>query len=152
MAYTVMGDTVNTASRLSDAAPPGAILVSRDTCRLTHEAFTFVALDPLAVKGKREPLAVYELQQAKLHPGKSRGLKELAPALVRREREMAQLQFVMHELERGRGRIVTLAGDAGIGKSRLLAELKQLALQTADARRRTPAPSGSRETVAFAPA
>jgi class 3 adenylate cyclase/tetratricopeptide (TPR) repeat protein len=122
LAYTVMGDTVNTASRLGDAARPGQILVSRDTHRLVHEAFTFLALEPLTLKGKRGPLTVFELQHARLQPGKSRGLKDLASAFVARRREMAQLRDVMQELAAGRGRIVTLTGEAGIGKSRLMAE------------------------------
>jgi class 3 adenylate cyclase/tetratricopeptide (TPR) repeat protein len=122
LSYTVMGDTVNTASRLEDASQPGQILVSRDTYRLTQAAFTFLALDPITVKGKREPLSVFELQRAKLHPGKSRGLKGLHSSLVGREREMAQLRHVLAELEAGRGHIVMITGEAGIGKSRLTAE------------------------------
>ena len=122
LSYTVMGDTVNTASRLQDAAEPGQILVSRDTYRLTQAAFTFLALDPLTVKGKRKPLTVFQLQRARLHPGKSRGLMELASAFVGREHDLAQLRGVARELEVGRGHIVTISGEAGIGKSRLLAE------------------------------
>ena len=88
MDYTVMGDTVNTASRLEDAAQPGQILVSRSTYRLTQAAFTFQPFEPLTVKGKRAPLTVFGLQRAKLHPGKARGLTGLASAFVGREREL----------------------------------------------------------------
>ena len=122
LSYTVMGDTVNTAARLVDVAPPGQILVSRSTYRLAQGAFTFVVHDSISVKGKREPLAAFELQRAKLLPNKSRGLGDLARAFVGREREMDRLRQVQRDLEDGHGSIVTITGEAGIGKSRLMAE------------------------------
>jgi class 3 adenylate cyclase/tetratricopeptide (TPR) repeat protein len=122
MTYTVMGDTVNTASRLQGAALPGQVLVSRDTYRLARAAFTFLALEPIRVKGKRDLLDVYELHQAKLVPSKARGLRDFVPVFVGRQPEMEQLQGVMGELQAGRGRIVAVSGEAGIGKSRLMAE------------------------------
>jgi class 3 adenylate cyclase/tetratricopeptide (TPR) repeat protein len=122
MSYTVMGDTVNTASRLEDASKPGQILVSRDTYRLTRGAFTFLAMEPIQVRGKREPLTVYELQQAKIVPHKMRGLQNLASVFVGRESEMAQLRAVLNDMDAGRGCVVIVSGEAGIGKSRLMAE------------------------------
>jgi len=122
LSYTMMGDTVNTASRLEGAAGAGQILVSRDTYRLAHEAFTFAALEPITVKGKREPLPVYELRRAKLVPGKSRGLSHLPSVFVGREKELETLRAVARELREGQGRVITLVGEAGLGKSRLLAE------------------------------
>src|SRR3972149_3072858 len=78
MSYTVMGDTVNVAARLQDAATAGQIYVSRNTYRLTRGAFTFQAMDPIQVKGKREPLQAYELLHAKVQPDKARGIEGLA--------------------------------------------------------------------------
>jgi len=123
--YAVTGDTVNTTARLQAAAAPDQILVSRDTYRQTREAFTYVALDPITVKGKSEPLLVYELQRAKLLPERTRGLSELGSAFAGRENELTKLLEVGKALQAGRGRIVSINGEAGIGKSRLLAEWRK---------------------------
>lgn len=124
-AYAVTGDTVNTTARLQAGAAPDQILVSRDTYRLTREAFTYTALDPVTVKGKSEPLFVYELERAKLLPEKTRGLSDLGTAFAGREEELKLLLEVGTGLEAGRGRIVSINGEAGIGKSRLLTEWRK---------------------------
>lgn len=121
-AYAVTGDTINAASRLQNAAMPGQILVSLNTYRLTHEAFTFRRLKPITVKGKRQPITVFELRRAKLYPGKSRGLSGLSSPMVGRAKELKQLKRVSDELKAGRGQVVIVTGEAGIGKSRLMAE------------------------------
>ena len=125
MDYTAKGDTVNTASRLEGASEAGQILVCRDTYRLAREAFTFLPLEPIQVKGKREPLMVYELHRPRLSPGKSRGLHDLSYAFVGREHDMAQLEDIFSGLKAGRGQMVVVNGEAGIGKSRLLTEFRR---------------------------
>jgi class 3 adenylate cyclase/tetratricopeptide (TPR) repeat protein len=127
--YAVTGDTVNTASRLQDAAEPGQILVSRTTYRLAQGAFTFQALEPIQVRNRSEPLAVYELLRARPLPGKLRGIQELGEAFVGREDALAQLQAVTDSLAET-GRIVLITGDAGIGKSRLIAEWRKRSQDT----------------------
>ena len=125
MDYTAKGDTVNIASRLESACEAGRILVSRDTYRLTREAFTFFAAESIRVKGKRDSLMVYELHRSKLSPAKSRGLRDLSYAFVGRDHDMAQLNDIFAGLKAGRGQMVIVSGEAGIGKSRLLSELKR---------------------------
>ena len=125
MSYTVMGDTVNVASRLESAAKAGQIFVSRNTYRLTRGAFAFQELDPIKVKGKQEPLLVYELLHAKLQPDKARGVEGLFSPLVGREAERQALVANLEKLQSGKGQIDVILGEAGIGKSRLLAEIRR---------------------------
>ena len=125
MSYTVMGDTVNVAARLEDAAKAGQVFVSRNTYRLTRGAFAFQEMDPIKVKGKRDPLTVYELLHAKLQPDKSRGVEGLSSPLVGRDAERQALVECLEKLQTGRGQVAAILGEAGIGKSRLLAEIRQ---------------------------
>jgi class 3 adenylate cyclase/tetratricopeptide (TPR) repeat protein len=125
MSYTVMGDTVNVAARLQDAAKAGQVFVSRNTYRLTRGAFTFQEMDPIKVKGKRDPLTVYELLHAKLQPDKSRGVEGLSSPLVGRDAERKALVECLEKLQTGRGQVAAILGEAGIGKSRLLAEIRR---------------------------
>lgn len=125
MSYTVLGDTVNLTARLQDAAKAGHIFVSRNTYRLTRGAFGFQELPPIQVKGKRDPIPLYELLHAKIQPEKSRGLEGLSSPLVGRDDARRRFAKSLASLAKGRGGIVSVMGEAGIGKSRLLAELRE---------------------------
>jgi class 3 adenylate cyclase/tetratricopeptide (TPR) repeat protein len=123
--YSVTGDTINTASRLQTAAQPGQILVSRSTYRLAREAFTFRQLESIKVRGKRAPVEVHELIRARLYPGSGRGVHGLSAPIVGRETEIAKLSAVADGLIAGKGQIVIVVGEAGIGKSRLMTEWRR---------------------------
>ena len=124
--FTVMGDTVNLASRLEDASQVGQILVGPATYKATKQGFTYKTLPPIALKGKAEPVPVYELLSVKetlyrVQPGADR---MISSAMVGRDSELNKLEFQIMKAINGEGSIVNVIGEAGIGKSRLIAELK----------------------------
>ncbi|MEO8252067.1 MAG: adenylate/guanylate cyclase domain-containing protein [Chloroflexota bacterium] len=123
--YSVTGDTINTASRLQTAAEPGQVLVSGSTYRLARESFTFHQLKSIKVRGKREPVTLYELIRAKLFPGTGRGVRGLDAPIVGRAAEIKKLKGITEALTAGTGQVVIVAGEAGIGKSRLMAEWRR---------------------------
>lgn len=124
--FVVSGDTVNLASRLQGAAEPGTVLVSADTHRLVERAFKTLNLGTIELKGKAEPLQVFRVAGPTQAPTKPRGVAGLDSPLVGRQAEMAALRKTLERLQRGVGGIVTVVGEAGIGKSRLAAELRKL--------------------------
>lgn len=125
MDYTALGDTVNVASRLQSVAEPGTILVSRPVYEQTQPLFEFRELGAIRVKGRVEPVEIFEVVALRPKAGRVRGIPGLTAPMVGREEELARLRRVVDELaEKRQGRIVLVTGEAGIGKSRLTAELK----------------------------
>ena len=122
--YAVTGDAVNTAARLQSAARPGETLVSRPTYLLAQHAFAFAPAGDVALKGKAEPLSVYRLLGHADEPRSARGLQSLGLScpLVGRQAELAQLSAALEGARAGQAQVVGLSGEAGAGKSRLVAE------------------------------
>ncbi|MCC7361357.1 MAG: AAA family ATPase [Anaerolineales bacterium] len=125
--YTAMGDAVNLAARMQSAARPMTVLISEHTYRYVAPLFEFQDLGEIAVKGKREPVRVYEVQGVKAQPGRLRGLAGLESAMVGRDSELATLLQLSAAVHAGLGRAAVIIGEPGLGKSRLIAEWKAAA-------------------------
>ncbi|EEA04560.1 adenylate/guanylate cyclase [Burkholderia sp. H160] len=124
--YDPVGHTIHIASRMEGIATPTSILVSESTHKLAEGYFEFKALGAAQVKGIPEPLPVYEL----LGPGALRTRLQLAAhrglaRFVGRQTEMAHLNQALEAARAGRGQVVGVVGEAGVGKSRLFHEFKE---------------------------
>lgn len=125
--YTVIGDTVNTAARLADAAAVGAIYAGARTSSATRHVASWRVLRPLRLKGKREPVEAYELLGLLDAPGTRSGLGDEAP-FVGRETEIGRVAGRLAEvIDRGEPKVLLMTAEAGIGKSRFAAEVERLA-------------------------
>ncbi|MGD2145817.1 MAG: ABC transporter substrate-binding protein [Anaerolineae bacterium] len=123
--YTAMGDAINLAARMESAAEPGMILITENTHRLVSALFETDPLGTVAVKGKAEPVRVYRVLSPKTTPADRWHVAGLDSPVVGREAEFSALCSAVDRLRAGVGGIVTLVGDAGIGKSRLVAEVRK---------------------------
>ena len=124
---TTKGPAVHLAARLQSAAPPGGILVSHDTYRQIRGVFDVEAWEPLKVKGFDEPVRVYRILGAKPRSFRSytRGVEGVETRMIGRHDELKYLQeALLSAIEDGEGQVVTIIGEAGVGKSRLLYEFQ----------------------------
>ena len=122
--YGITGDAINVAARLSGLAEAGDIFVGADTHKASKSHFIFKALPPRKVKGKAESIRVYKLLPEKATDSPASGERQVYSEMVGRDREMARLESQVMKAINGEGSVVNMIGEAGIGKSRLIAELK----------------------------
>jgi class 3 adenylate cyclase/tetratricopeptide (TPR) repeat protein len=125
---TATGDVMNLAARLQAAAPPGGILISRETYRYVRGVFDVTPQPPLAVKGKAEPLQTYLVRRAKPRAFRTvaRGVAGVQTRTVGRDAELQRLQDAYLEA-RDRGTVIwtQLIGEAGVGKTRVVEEMRE---------------------------
>ncbi len=123
--HGVAGDTINVTSRLQGLAKAGEILVSQDTYRQAEGYFTFERLEPAKVKGKAKPIISYRVigetrVRTRFEAAEQRGFTPYTG----REQELSALHACLEKTMAGQGQFVTVVGEAGIGKSRLLLEFR----------------------------
>jgi hypothetical protein len=123
MDYSAVGQTTNVAARMEQLAPAGSILVTPETLKLAESFVAVRSFGPVAVKGLENPIEVYELTGAgptrtRLQAIVQRGLTDL----VGLDSELEELRRAQRLVQSGRGQVVALVGEAGVGKSRLIYE------------------------------
>jgi class 3 adenylate cyclase/tetratricopeptide (TPR) repeat protein len=126
MEYTAIGDTTNLAARLQTLAAPGSVLISEATQRLAGAFLETRDLGFQRVKGKTEPVHVYEVLAERASQTRIDALADVGlTPLAGRERELAALREAFDQAQARRGQVLFLVGEAGIGKSRLLYEFRR---------------------------
>jgi class 3 adenylate cyclase/tetratricopeptide (TPR) repeat protein len=126
MDYTAIGDTINLAARLQAAAEPGTAYLGESTVRAAGASIETEPLGTRQVKGRAEPVAVHRLIGLRGLNRPAGRTGESGAALVGRAPELAQLAGAVERVEGGRGSLVLVTGEAGLGKSRLVAEVRGL--------------------------
>ena len=124
--FKAVGDTVNLASRMEELAEPGTTYVTKEPFKLTEGLFRFEALGEKQVKGKKEPVNVYQViapstRRTRFDVSAERGLT----TFVGRERELELLLDGFERSKAGRGQAFSIVSEAGVGKSRLLYEFRK---------------------------
>ncbi len=125
MEYTAIGDAINLAARMEQTAQVGTIQISDETYKLIAPFFDVEPLGDVEVKGKAAPIKTYRVLRAKEKVGQLRGLEGMTTQLVGRDAQLSLLNTKLENLRDGVGSFVTVLGEAGLGKSTLIAELKK---------------------------
>jgi predicted ATPase/class 3 adenylate cyclase len=122
---TASGATITLANRLKESAPPGEVMISHDTYTQVRGVFTVVQLPPVRMRGRADALEVYEVMQARPRAFRQqvRGIEGVETKMIGREPELKILQDALTlTIEDSETQVVTVVGEAGVGKSRLLYE------------------------------
>jgi hypothetical protein len=120
--YGVLGDPVNLAARLMEHASPGQVLASGEIQAVTADAFSWEKLAPLELKGKAQAVPVFGVLSSTEQTGTQLMARQYALPMVGRQAQLATLEAKLALVEKGSGQVVWVTAEAGMGKSRLVAE------------------------------
>ncbi|MBK5108108.1 MAG: zinc ribbon domain-containing protein, partial [Anaerolineales bacterium] len=123
MEYTAMGDAINLAARMEQTAQPGTVQITAETQKLVAPHFRSEDLGLIEIKGKNEPIQVFNITGPR-SKDRMGSLDDQVSLLIGRENEFLAIEHMFEDLQRGLGGIVFLTGEAGLGKSRLISEIK----------------------------
>ncbi len=123
--FSVIGDTVNVAARLTGRAQSGEILVGEKTFMLTRNYFDYEPVRGVPLKGKSAPVNVYKLKGPRRAGSAGLSAYSLYSPLVGRDSEISFIKGLLEGLQEGRSFILWISGEAGVGKSRLMAEIRE---------------------------
>ena len=122
--YTAMGDAVNVAARMQAAARAGSVLTTAATHRFVSQIVEAVDVGMLELKGKTDAVQAYEITGLKAGAVRTRGLLGVRTPMIGRDAQLRRLEEVFGVVRAGQGRVACVLGDPGLGKSRLVAELR----------------------------
>ena len=130
--YSALGDTLNVAARLQEEADPGSVVISAQTRRLLGSDVQARMLGPAELKGRKAPVVVYLVEGVKDAEDRLRGLPGLTSPTVGREGELELMRRLAAASSAGTGRVAAILGEPGVGKSRLVRELRERPLHSGD--------------------
>ena len=122
--FTIVGDTVNTASRLQGATVPDSVLISQTTFQFVRNMFEFEEIDTITLKGKRDPIKAFRVKSTVIprHQMSVDVIEGIPIEMVGRKDEFAFLFDALERVRTGSALVATIVGESGIGKTRLLRE------------------------------
>lgn len=123
--YTAMGDAVNIAARMESSAETGTILITEATKKLIQKEFDLSFVGPIQVKGKTEPINTYRVLDIKKNESVLQHSARFHSLLIGREKELKKIQDALYNLQQGTGKIISVIGERGVGKSRLVTEIRK---------------------------
>ncbi|MCK5099132.1 MAG: AAA family ATPase, partial [Desulfobacteraceae bacterium] len=124
--HSTTGDAINIAARLSDLAKAHEIFVGQETYRICKNNFSFESLPPTKVKGKTDSINIYKVLTVQKSTSRISINRQVSSEIVGRNKELNKLVLHATLAIDGKGSVVNIIGEAGIGKSRLFAEFSKL--------------------------